>query len=219
MKFSPWVALAVGTFLLAAGAAVLVNQFGGEQVSAHVSAPVTQPVATATATATRPTPGAPAVTPSPAPSSSQPELAIPSVGLKAPLLQLKPTDGRVSPPSYADAFWLDGVGFGDVHQTVMPAAIAFHASTDPSAGALGDLIWDRTSQRSKVQPGDLVVADGVEFKVMRTLTQPKEGSDRRDPAWTSPGTLLVITCAEAPDAASTGQHADSNLVLVADRVS
>lgn len=226
MRLSPWVAAAAGTLVLAVGAAALINQLGGEQVPAHVPGPAAKPTALAEPTSPTPPPTStptPAAVPdtatAPAPAPSGPELVIPSVGLRAPLLPLEIAGNRVSPPSYADAFWLNGAGFGDVHQTSTPTAIAFHANTDPKAGALGDQLWDRNRQQSKVHTNDLMIADGVPFKVTKTFTQPKEGADRRDAAWTTPGTLLIVTCAETPDAVTTGVHANSNLILVAERVS
>lgn len=194
------IAAAVAGALLILGAAVA---FG---VSAVPDSQRSQPVVPAVSVAPTAAPDVPAAQ---SVTGSAGLLVIDSLALSAPLLNMTvPADGVIDPPTFGDAYVIDG-GYGTPSdESSGTVFIALHSgrgtSDDTATPALGNALFDRQSQTPSLVEGDDVLVDGVKFVVTGNRVT-EQGSLHDEPdLWDGTHALVIVTCwQEASGASST----------------
>lgn len=207
------------TALVVAGALVVGAAVVGVVALLTARAPddVAAPSATRTATPTRtaaptPTPS-PTLVPADVPMAVPERVEVPDVGIDLTVRPIDPVQGRIDPPSIADAFWIEDYGLPGT-DAVNTVYLVGHSSLELDA-AFNPLL-DVEHQQSVLEAGDTVLvttsAGVLEYAVTGWERYGKASLPEATEVWAiAPGTLHLITCFQ-----EDGQEvADDNLVVTA----
>ena len=130
-------------------------------------------------------------------------LMVPQVGIDAPVLSYALTSGIADPPTWTDAYVVDGYG-SPSDPTSGTSYVLVHSGY--RGQALGDLLTDTTAGESHLDPGDLFYVDGTAFEVVSEARYAKNDVEATDPAgvplvpevWEDmDGRLVLMTCLQA----------------------
>lgn len=147
-------------------------------------------------------------------------LMVSQVGIDAPALPFTLTDGIADPPTWTDAYVVDGYGTPS-DPTSGTSYVLVHSGY--RGQALGDLLTDTEAGESHLDPGDIFYADGTAFEVVSEARYAKNDLEATDvlgvplvPAvWEDvDGRLVLMTCLQR---GQTG-HALEVVVVIAQTV-
>lgn len=160
----------------------------------------------------------PVSTPEPTPSVTKAAWAealgnglflIPAMNFSAPLLSMPVTGGVVDPPTYTDAYLIEGYGAPRRSGTTY---VAMHSGR--GTDAIGNALIDIRAGSSIVTIGELLIVDAVDYRVTSVEMVDKVVVTDRPDLWRQvDGRLVVFTCLARP----TGKSLQ-NVVITADRV-
>jgi len=140
----------------------------------------------------------------------------PRQGLDVPLVELAVTGTELVPPTFTDAFLVDGPADADAAGE-RPVVVAMHALREGRAPGNAFFEDGAADPAVTVRAGDPLVVDGVAYTVTRTEVLAKSAAARSADVWAAqPGgseRLVVITCLQR--AGASGPAAENLLVHAA----
>lgn len=141
-----------------------------------------------------------------------------SVGLDAEVLPTTSVGGGFDPPTLTQAYWIEAFG---APGTASDNTVYLLGHSWDNGDAVFNALFDRTSQTSRVQPGDTIVvttnAGEMTYGVERAERIPREEvAQESNEVWdVVPGRLLLVTCFQN----NSGGDALDNFVVFAHVVS
>ncbi len=140
-------------------------------------------------------------------------LQVPSVGLDVPVDALTAIDGTVTPPGFAEAYWVRNVGVAPADAATGTVFLVAH-STRGGAVAPGNYLIDIPGQRSAVADGAVIDLGGLRYRVTGSRVLAKTDIAGEASVWQDvPGRLQIVTCLQRSTEA--GVPSVSNLVITA----
>lgn len=136
-------------------------------------------------------------------------LVIPSVDLNVPLGEMRTVNGVVAPPGFDSAYVVRDVGSANGLTLV-----AMHSMRGGGVGP-GNALIDVKEGRVRVERGETIRLDGVDYTVTETAVVPKRELSHRTDIWNDePGRLVLTTCLQ--NAQNTPSA--TNAVIIAHRM-
>lgn len=118
-------------------------------------------------------------------------LVIPSVNLKVPLGSVNEVNGVMNPANFTSAFWIRNRGVSLSNAADGTVYIVAHATRFGMAP--GNIV--QSGEKSLVQAGDFITANGVTYEVTGWQTIPQSQINTLDELWlNTPGMLVFVTC-------------------------
>jgi len=138
---------------------------------------------------------------------------IPAVGLDVPLGALSEAGGVITPPGFTSVYRVRNRGVDTAHAADGTVFVVTHSLRDGGV-APGNYLIDVAHGRAAVQPGAVVVVDGVDYTVDAAVPLRKSDLSTDSQVWeNTPDRLVIITCLQVP----ANTPSVDNLVITATR--
>lgn len=137
--------------------------------------------------------------------------------LTAPLKTMTAENGEIDPPDRGENVWLI-TDYAEPSETGS-RNVYLVAHSGYSGRAVGDLLTDTKSKKSKLNNGDIITVKNVSYRVTKQENHSKKNPEKMKSVWANPAEgdpqqLRFITCLQRP-----GQGKSVELVVVfAERV-
>ncbi|MCL1838949.1 MAG: class F sortase [Propionibacteriaceae bacterium] len=135
---------------------------------------------------------------------------VPSVGLDAPLGSVNVVRNVINPPGFYSVFWVKNMGVSLANAESGTVYMATHSLRNGGRGP-GNYLIDINAGSAKVKIGAEMYADEVKYRVVDTISIPKEKISEAA-IWdaTVPGRIVVITCLQRPN----NGRSQNNIVVI-----
>ena len=134
---------------------------------------------------------------------------VPQVGLDVPLASMNEVDHLITPPGFADAYWVRNMGTDPAHPSKGTVYIAMHSVRGAGVGP-GDYLVDTKGGGARVSIGATIRVGDTTYRVTGAKSISKHDLATSADVWAdTPGELVVITCLQTPD----GHPSTQNLVV------
>ncbi|WP_152631111.1 class F sortase [Agreia bicolorata] len=129
-----------------------------------------------------------------------------SVGLDVPLGSLNSVKGVIEPPEFTSAYWVRDYGVAPADAATGTVFVVMHSLRNGGSGP-GNYLIDVDKRTSKVALGAKIVVDDKSYTVTGSQVIDKPDVAKASDVWAEvPGRLVVITCLQRADGATTTQN-------------
>ena len=139
---------------------------------------------------------------------------VPSVGLNVPVGVMSMVGDEIKPPGFTSAYLVRNLGVPLEDASNGTVYLAVHSLRGGAIGP-GNYLIDINQRRARLQPGELLSVDDVEYRVTGSTRVGKESLGAERSVWANePGRLVVVTCLQRPQ----GGPSVDNIVITAELV-
>jgi hypothetical protein len=137
-------------------------------------------------------------------------LRVQSVGLDVPLGAMNLVKGAINPPGFKSAYWVRNLGTSFEEPEAGTAYVAAHSLRHGGKGP-GNYLIDIETEQATVKVGDLIEADGVNYRMTEWRSIPKPDLPNETDLWEDiPGRIVLVTCLQRPDNSASR----NNIVII-----